>query len=499
MCFLCILCSLNRAHADVLAYGTADSYWTATVRADADGISQSLVQFRSLNSGAPWTTIVRLQSPLRSLTQHGRDVVGQLDNGDWTILRQGGSLTGVQPIDQTRLLLLAGDSQNLWAIGASGIGRAPTTIGATQPAAAMAANTRLLYRLERGTWTMIARLPNEAQESQLMALGPSLDQPLILAAMTEPGRVRMFELDAASRTWRAAASLEVTAAVNRMKLLAGLGRPTLWAAEPGTAGVLSWKDASWSLPVPLIVPAGKLGGGAQDVTVAGRSIRLLVEVEGKINEFSYDRAGKSLGEPVTVPAPSMASEPGDFQWVTGLAAGALFIVLMNTMRRREPVTPESLADAGIQLAPFGRRLAAGLIDAVPVLGTFFVIALKFQDQSPEDVEAALRESPYALYISMGVYVIHTMACELLWGWSIGKRLLGLRVLMIDATRPTPRAIILRNLMRVLDVVMLFLPVMIMILSPLRQRIGDIVAETVVTRDDGKTPPTGRDGDAATKE
>jgi uncharacterized RDD family membrane protein YckC len=73
--------------------------------------------------------------------------------------------------------------------------------------------------------------------------------------------------------------------------------------------------------------------------------------------------------------------------------------------------------------------------------------------------------------------------ESAWGTTVGKRALGLRVVMLDATPVTGRAVLIRTLGRILDC-FLFTPIVAAIFvwaSPRNQRIGDRWAHTVVVR------------------
>lgn len=73
--------------------------------------------------------------------------------------------------------------------------------------------------------------------------------------------------------------------------------------------------------------------------------------------------------------------------------------------------------------------------------------------------------------------------ESAWGTTIGKRALGLRVVMLDGTPVTGRAVLIRTLGRLIDCFLLS-PIVAAIFvwaSPRRQRIGDRWAHTIVVR------------------
>jgi uncharacterized RDD family membrane protein YckC len=55
---------------------------------------------------------------------------------------------------------------------------------------------------------------------------------------------------------------------------------------------------------------------------------------------------------------------------------------------------------------------------------------------------------------------------------------GLRVVKIDGSRPGRGAIVIRNLLRIVELWMILL-LLVVVISPLRQRVGDVAAGTVV--------------------
>ena len=81
------------------------------------------------------------------------------------------------------------------------------------------------------------------------------------------------------------------------------------------------------------------------------------------------------------------------------------------------------------------------------------------------------------------YLLHTLVAEVICGQSLGKMAFGLKVVGPDGGTPTRLALVLRNLLRVVDVA-LALPLVTVLISPLRQRVGDMVAGTVVVAPEG---------------
>jgi uncharacterized RDD family membrane protein YckC len=79
------------------------------------------------------------------------------------------------------------------------------------------------------------------------------------------------------------------------------------------------------------------------------------------------------------------------------------------------------------------------------------------------------------------YLLHTTVAEAICGQSIGKMFFGIRVVGPEGEPPSLRSIILRNILRVLDLAVA--PLLLVLLTPLRQRIGDLAAGTVVIATD----------------
>jgi uncharacterized RDD family membrane protein YckC len=82
--------------------------------------------------------------------------------------------------------------------------------------------------------------------------------------------------------------------------------------------------------------------------------------------------------------------------------------------------------------------------------------------------------------------------EALLGWTPGKRILGLRVAALDGSRASPIGVVFRTLFRLVDNFP-FIPIglVVMIKTPRRQRIGDLVGRTIVIQDRGDPKMGGR--------
>jgi uncharacterized RDD family membrane protein YckC len=92
-----------------------------------------------------------------------------------------------------------------------------------------------------------------------------------------------------------------------------------------------------------------------------------------------------------------------------------------------------------------------------------------------------------LLVLLGIYLLHVTAGELFFRRSIGKALTGLQIIMADGKAPTVAAIIIRNLIR-LPELLLGLLVIYIFLSRHRQRLGDVVGRTLVIGQESPEEP-----------
>jgi len=137
----------------------------------------------------------------------------------------------------------------------------------------------------------------------------------------------------------------------------------------------------------------------------------------------------------------------------------------------------------LALAPVPLRLAAGVVDMAPLIVAFFILGRG--NATPEHVQHRMTHlTPEMMWVlgAFAVYLLHTTIAELLVRRSLGKILFGLRVVALDGTPAGPLAVVARNLFRIFDVILIF-PLTLVIFSPLRQRVGDVAAGTIVVRNE----------------
>jgi uncharacterized RDD family membrane protein YckC len=137
---------------------------------------------------------------------------------------------------------------------------------------------------------------------------------------------------------------------------------------------------------------------------------------------------------------------------------------------------------GPEPAPLSRRTPAFLLDQLVVIllvvPPAVAVGVPFEDVvSPGDTRQAI------FLVLMGVAFIYHFLLEWLTGLTIGKRLLGLRVVADDGTPLGVRGSLLRNALRLIDGLLYWgVAVAIILFRGDGKRLGDVVGRTLVVRD-----------------
>jgi len=552
MWLLCGALSAAAAEREVLAHGSAQMYWIARVEQTPQGSFQTIIQSRPIGGDGRWRRIAQLPARVVSMTSRGTQLAALLESGDWMLLWEGGSSSGPRPEDGARLQWLAGGDEQLWAVAwapsnaaqspSSGSSK-PTTLASVVASSSSVASqpgsgAMRLYRLEQGKWVVRGPLPAEAQSARILRLTVVNRAPM-LAVWAGNAAVLVFRWNEQAQDWESAGQVNCGVSVARMDLLNDLDRPLLWVSESNGAMAsdaifTSDGGASWSGPVALALPREDAGDWAdvasawqpRAATIAGGSLRVLVlpaTATARLMELTYLTNG-AFRDRLEIPAPSGQPEGRNFEWFSAIAVAMVMLVLLTSLRQRggmtarrprrgsarlpqhdeaddesargsDPVAPrEALAAAGWRLAPQGLRLLAGTIDAVPVIGTVLIAAMKVEPADvASDYESIRQQMQVPFQIAIAVYIFYTGFAELVWGWTIGKRLCGLRVVRLDGSAPGAGALAVRNLLRLVDALLLF-PLVLVLISPLRQRFGDVAAETVVVTPASATGEKSRTAD-----
>jgi uncharacterized RDD family membrane protein YckC len=150
-------------------------------------------------------------------------------------------------------------------------------------------------------------------------------------------------------------------------------------------------------------------------------------------------------------------------------------------------TPEGVTFSLPLAGPVTRSVAC-FLDYVAISVAWSTIEVFIQPLAGISLDAGV-----GLMILLQFVFIETarMIMELLWrGQTVGKRLLGLRVMDESGLKLRPSQVILRNLLRPVDFLPGFYALggMVSFFSARAQRLGDLAAGTIVVRTVKATPP-----------
>jgi uncharacterized RDD family membrane protein YckC len=158
--------------------------------------------------------------------------------------------------------------------------------------------------------------------------------------------------------------------------------------------------------------------------------------------------------------------------------------LSGRLERREWQRREA---GDVQHAGLGLRFAAVLLDAIIV---FFPLGLVvgllsgggYAQSGDGYANAGVNVGGNAFWALVALGIGYYVACESASGATLGKRMVGIRVVAEDGEHITFGAAVVRNLLRIVDCLFFYLVgALFALTSPRGQRLGDRAAHTVVVR------------------
>jgi uncharacterized RDD family membrane protein YckC len=341
---------------------------------------------------------------------------------------------------------------------------------------------RLLLSLHRNQWTQ-AHLPDVVLDWQALQLIPvGRDRKLAYAGQSQ-GKVFIATLQ--DEHWK----------VQELQF------------EPTMHDQLSWFNIDGHLlmtrydmhfehmlvQVNLIVDDRVLELGKFDVSTDQLSQWALLTLDQKIgfvtvnepdNTMSLrtlDFQGNQPESPIEIavgnPVNDM-NQPG--RWIV-LAAMMAGILLFLSVWHRNPATAKVTPPQGYEVAAISKRFLALMIDLAPcgfISSTLFGMTMQeLVDQWPG--MAITWEQLLPGLVTIAFYTTHTTLFEIFTAQTLGKKIMGISVCTMDGKSPDVWQVILRNLLKVLDLIAWYVLPIFVIISAYRQRLGDIVARTVV--------------------
>jgi uncharacterized RDD family membrane protein YckC len=153
----------------------------------------------------------------------------------------------------------------------------------------------------------------------------------------------------------------------------------------------------------------------------------------------------------------------------------------------EQLPLQRAASSQLEKAGLPLRFVAVLLDAVIVLFPLaIVVGLLagggFRESGDGYASAGVEVGGNAFWALLAVGLGYYVVCEALTGMTVGKRMVGIRVVDENGEHLSLAAAVVRNVLRLVDAFFFYLVGAIFALaSPLGQRLGDRAAGTVVVR------------------
>jgi uncharacterized RDD family membrane protein YckC len=129
----------------------------------------------------------------------------------------------------------------------------------------------------------------------------------------------------------------------------------------------------------------------------------------------------------------------------------------------------------------GRRIVAGIIDLVVLFIIFFIIGLLFGDSDTSGDGASFELSGLPALLGFVVAFGYYFVMEATSGQTLGKKVMGIKVVALDGPFSWGKSAI-RTILRIVDGFFFYVVAVIVIaISKRGQRIGDMAAGTIVVR------------------
>jgi len=150
--------------------------------------------------------------------------------------------------------------------------------------------------------------------------------------------------------------------------------------------------------------------------------------------------------------------------------------------------PTGSPQATLDYKVTGRRIVAALLDLIPLVVLFFVMAAAFghtgktvDEEDGQMYSVSLSNGPFLLYVLL-TYA-YFVVCEGLAARTPGKFFMGLKVAKLDGGRYDWKAVLIRNILRIVDglPVLYIVGLITIAVTPSNQRLGDLAAGTTVVR------------------
>lgn len=183
----------------------------------------------------------------------------------------------------------------------------------------------------------------------------------------------------------------------------------------------------------------------------------------------------TVGEPRVV-----TIHEGGVDWLQWPLAGMAIVAFLIVVLFMRPFIERAVSDPSPTLRPLPvmRRVAGLIFDLIPG-AVIVMVAFKLTPDSFAESFVSIRaDDALPALIVIFVLVVHTGISEVVWGTSLGKRMVGGKVVALDGL---PATRLQRALRVAAKAVVLLLPLMglLVFLDPLHRGLPELVSRTVV--------------------
>ena len=257
------------------------------------------------------------------------------------------------------------------------------------------------------------------------------------------------------------------------------GAAVTQAVGKWTVGI--WPRSSATMPVDLPNAADMPAAAG----CAGRIYVVSRGAGGKLHELQLTQNG-GTAVPASVMTPVSGRNFGPQNYERMIIMGLVLLMILSLWQRKTPLDARALSDNFV-VARLYVRFGAALVD-MGIAATILMVIYHLYSQAAWEPLAkqihTVAFSPEKLFLNgqllvlLGIYEVHITLGEIFFARSIGKFLFSLRVVSEDGKKPGFAAVMLRNLFRVPEMLVVVLLISLFV-SVQRQRLGDLLARTVV--------------------
>ncbi|HQY88449.1 MAG TPA: RDD family protein [Tepidisphaeraceae bacterium] len=458
----------------ILTDASTDAWWLVTQRAPVNPSRVTTPQpwgdIRRLDlENNLWTPVSALARPPISIASVDDRLAILFDDETWAFAWPGTLMPGSPLPKNLRPLALASEGSKLWFLARNG--PLPPASDESEFFTATTAPTNQLwlisYERARFSGPILVKDETESFDQSTYTLARFAQNEFTIVRHKTNGAVDWWR-------WSNENGLKALtpsqANEQYARAIAGFGKPAYFSiASDGRAQIVFDQNSTISLqPDPIF------NHQSTDASIVRGEIRLARIEQNKARAQTLSLDGTARSKAAVLP---IGNEAQSGAWMMRLILTTALLPVLLWSFSQPPGQPIQLT---VTPAPLYLRAIAGMIDAPFIfLGVFFLGIARAIQEIPMD--APYTETDFVLVaLSMASYLIYTTLFEFFVGRTPGKMLLGLRVVRPDGSKPEGGRLVARNLARAIDVA--FFPLLLTMLLPARQRMGDLIANTVVVRD-----------------